>query len=124
MNLRRAFTLIELLVVIALIAILASIANWAIGGMLDKGADSRDLNNLRQIGTAISTFAAENNGRVPNQYVPAPQDGLKRASFMACVDYIINPKAAGIYSWQTNPIWYSKRFAKMPDGQSIPSGQY
>lgn len=122
MNLHRAFTLVELLVVIVLIVILATIANWAIEGILDRSADSRDLNNLKQIGTAISTFAADNNGRIPNQYVKVPGD--TRSSFMACVEHAINPKATGIYTWLTNSLWFSKRFAKMPDGQSVPAGAY
>ena len=119
---RHAFTLVEMLVAIAIIAVLASLAVFGTQSMLEKAADAKDMNNLRQIGTAISTFAGNNNGRVPNQYVQVPGD--TRSSFMACVEHTINPKATGIYTWTTNSLWYSKRFAKMPDGQTVPAGAY
>jgi prepilin-type N-terminal cleavage/methylation domain-containing protein len=89
-SLARAFTLIEILVVVAIIAILAAIAFPVAGGMLDRGADASDLNNLRQIGTAISQFAAENSGRIPNDAVSisgaSATDGTPRSSFMESVD--------------------------------------
>jgi len=125
----RAFTLIETLVVIAIIALLAAIAIPVSGGMLDRGADATDLSNLRQIGTAIGQFAAENNGRIPNRDVPVPGDAQRRESFMECVDRFLPPDGkfsrTSIYNWQRRPIWYSKRFAKMPDGKSFnASSQY
>jgi prepilin-type N-terminal cleavage/methylation domain-containing protein len=123
----RAFTLIEILVVVAIMAILAVIAFPVAGGMLDRGADASDLNNLRQIGTAISQFAAENGGRIPNNVVPiagaAAADGTPRSSFMESVDRFLPPDGKfnpnSIYNWQRRPIWYSQRFAKMPDGKSF-----
>jgi general secretion pathway protein G len=59
------FTLIELLVVIAIIAVLAAIAFPAIGGMLSKGDSVKCVNNLRQIGTGVSMYVADNNGALP-----------------------------------------------------------
>ncbi len=61
-----AFTLVELLVVIAIIAVLAAIAIPALGGMAEKGNSVKCVNNLRQIGGAIGTYAAENNGFLPS----------------------------------------------------------
>lgn len=127
LNKTRAFTLIEILVVVAIIAILAAIAFPVAGGMLDRGADASDLSNLRQIGTAISQFAAENGGRIPNNVVPisgaSAPDGTPRSSFMESVDRFLPPDAkfgnGSIYNWQRRPLWYSKRFAKMPAGKSF-----
>lgn len=120
------FTLIELLVVTAIIAILATLAIPVVSGMLDRGADAADMSNLRQIGTAIGQFAAENAGRIPNNVVPisgaSAPDGTPRASFMESVDRYFPPDAkfakGSIYNWQRRPIWYSKRFAKMPKGKN------
>lgn len=60
-----AFTLIELLVVIGIIAILASLILPAIGSVRTKAESARCASNLRQIGTALMTFAGENNGYFP-----------------------------------------------------------
>jgi general secretion pathway protein G len=57
--------LIELLVVIAIIAILAAIAFPAVGGMMEKGNSAKCVNNLRQIGTGVSMYVADNNGYLP-----------------------------------------------------------
>ncbi len=122
------FTLIEILVVVAIIAILAAISIPAVSSVLDSGASTADMSNLRQIGVAISQFAAENNGRFPNTNIAVPGDPQKRNSFMENVDRSMAPdgkfSATSIYNWQRRPVWFSKRFAKMPDGKTIPAGQY
>jgi general secretion pathway protein G len=63
---RQGFTLIELLVVIAIIAVLAAIAFPAVGGMISKGDSVKCVNNLRQIGTAMGMYVADNNGYLPS----------------------------------------------------------
>jgi prepilin-type N-terminal cleavage/methylation domain-containing protein/prepilin-type processing-associated H-X9-DG protein len=60
-----AFTLIELLVVIAIIAVLAAIALPAYSGMVSKSQGAGCLSNMRQLGTALLSCAAENNGFLP-----------------------------------------------------------
>ena len=64
MNL-RAFTLIELLVVIAIIAILAAMASPAIGPVIERGRSAKCVGNLRQIGTAVQSYVADNDYRFP-----------------------------------------------------------
>jgi prepilin-type N-terminal cleavage/methylation domain-containing protein len=60
------FTLIELLVVIGIIALLASIALPAFSSVQVKAAQTKALNNAKQIGFACKTYGTDNNGQYPN----------------------------------------------------------
>ncbi len=62
-----AFTLIELLVVIAIIAILASIALPVFSSVQERGKQTKDLSNGKQIALALKQFALDNNGEFPNK---------------------------------------------------------
>ena len=62
-----AFTLIELLVVISIIAILAGIALPVFSQVQEKGKQTQDLSNAKQIGLACKLFASDNDGRYPYQ---------------------------------------------------------
>ena len=62
---RRAFTLIELLVVIATIGILVAIATPAFNSVLERAKVTKDLSNLRQIGSATQMYMNDNNGVFP-----------------------------------------------------------
>jgi prepilin-type processing-associated H-X9-DG protein len=61
----HAFTLIELLVVIATIIILFAIATPAFNSVLESAKVTKDLSNLRQIGTAIQTYLNDNDQILP-----------------------------------------------------------
>ena len=55
----RGFTIIELLVVVSIIALLVGILLPAIGRARDQAQLTRSQANLRQLGTAAATYAAE-----------------------------------------------------------------
>jgi len=64
-SIERAFTLIELLVVIATITILVAIALPAFSGVLERAKATKDLSNLRQIGSATQMYMNDNNNVFP-----------------------------------------------------------
>ncbi len=62
---REAFTLIELLTVIAIIAILAAIIIPVVGKVRQSANKSTCASNLRQIGTALANYSADNRDALP-----------------------------------------------------------
>jgi prepilin-type N-terminal cleavage/methylation domain-containing protein/prepilin-type processing-associated H-X9-DG protein len=63
---RLAFTLIELLVVIAIIGILASLLLPALARAKGKASETKCVNNLKQIGIAVTMWGDEHDGRYPS----------------------------------------------------------
>jgi prepilin-type processing-associated H-X9-DG protein len=61
----RAFTLIELLVVIAGITILLGLAVPAMNSAFERAKATKDMSNLRQIGTATQLYMNDNSGVFP-----------------------------------------------------------
>ncbi len=60
-----AFTMVELLVVVAIIALLASLLLGAIQIVRDLAKSTACASNMRQIGVAFETFAADHQGYYP-----------------------------------------------------------
>src|ERR1035437_4033630 len=61
----RAFTLLELLVVIALVAVLMGMLLPTLSAARDQARKALCLNNVKQIGVGIYTYAGENNYCIP-----------------------------------------------------------
>jgi prepilin-type N-terminal cleavage/methylation domain-containing protein len=62
---RGGFTMIEMMVVVLIIAILAGITAVAVNSAKEKARQTDCMSNLRQLGTAIVTYRADNRGRNP-----------------------------------------------------------
>ncbi len=69
----RAFTLVEFLVVISVVVILTSLLMPALSQARRAGDRLRCLNNMRQIGAGLITYADDSNNRIPqSSYINVP----------------------------------------------------
>ena len=64
-NRSPAFTLIEVIIVIAIIAILAALLVPSLNSALERAKSTKDMSNLRQLGTAIQTYLNDNDQVLP-----------------------------------------------------------
>ena len=61
MKKQKGFTLIELLIVVAIIGIIAAIAIPNLLNAIDRGKQKRTMADMRSIGTAVESYAVDNN---------------------------------------------------------------
>jgi prepilin-type processing-associated H-X9-DG protein/prepilin-type N-terminal cleavage/methylation domain-containing protein len=102
------FTLIELLVVIATIAILASLLLPALSRAKAITTSAKCRDNLRQIWTANTVYATDNNGQFPIDYT------MTNTWFVVLKTY----GAGADFDWSTN-VWRMN-----PKGLSCPTAKY
>jgi prepilin-type N-terminal cleavage/methylation domain-containing protein len=111
----RAFTLIELLVVIAIIGILAAMLMPALSKAKNQGAKVTDIDNLKQIMTAVIIYAGDANDLMPWPNWAAgdvDDNGVSRPGWL----YTYDQKAASKpdrYRAQSGVLWKSLGNAKI-----------
>jgi len=69
---QRAFTLLEILVVISIIMILAALLLPTLSSAKAKGKQISCMNNLKQLGLGFQMYAADNEGRLPENTPVGP----------------------------------------------------
>jgi len=69
------FTLVELLTVVAILAVLAAIAFPFARGAMQRAAAAKCIGNLRAMGAAAHSYAAENGGRLPRRIQSSDSSG-------------------------------------------------
>jgi prepilin-type N-terminal cleavage/methylation domain-containing protein/prepilin-type processing-associated H-X9-DG protein len=88
---QHAFTLIELLVVIAIIMTLAALLSPALNQARERGKSISCVNNLKQIGIALTMYSDDHDGYL----VPAEYDASKEGwpSILVRGHYVTSPTA-------------------------------
>jgi prepilin-type N-terminal cleavage/methylation domain-containing protein/prepilin-type processing-associated H-X9-DG protein len=95
----RAFTLVELLVVVAIIGLLAAIGFSAVSGMRSVASKTASVANLKNLSTAIYSFAADNNGTLPkatNTAISPNADGNSASHLQVqLINYLVKDRPSG-----------------------------
>jgi prepilin-type N-terminal cleavage/methylation domain-containing protein len=127
---RPGFTLMEILVVIAIIVVLAAIAFPIYGRIRSKGNMANALQTMKNLSTAIGTFAAQYNGEFPAedakgkegwQLVAAPE--AEKAWYNA-LPKVMGAKPVGDFAREhREAAFYSKENVLFLPGAQYPEGK-
>ena len=78
----KGFTLIELLIVVAIIGIIAAIAIPNLLNAIDRGKQKRTMADMRSIGTAVESYAVDNNVYPTLNTIVALQTIIQTGAYM------------------------------------------
>ena len=92
----KGFTLIELLIVVAIIGIIAAIAIPNLLNAIDRGKQKRTMADMRSIGTAIESYAVDNN------FYPKSMANAGSATISGFVSPIYMKTVPTTDGWQNN----------------------
>lgn len=101
---RKGFSLVELLVVITIIAILSVVAYTAVGGQTTKAKDSRRMQDLTTIQTALEIFFAD-KGEYPTKLDNGTNDQTGSATDLVpkyMPKMALDPVTLKEYTYKTN----------------------
>lgn len=82
-----AFTLVELLVVIAVLAVIVALQLPVLANTQAKVQRVNCSGNLKQVGIAFRTWAANNNGRMPMQVPRASRGAMEAVGFASTASW-------------------------------------
>ncbi len=98
---RSAFTLVELLVVIAIIALLMAILLPALSRARYIAKLTVDTSNLKQVGTLVAAYQADNEGLVPvlaNRFTPIAAGWPAKSRLLSVALYRYSPETRNLPS--------------------------
>jgi prepilin-type processing-associated H-X9-DG protein/prepilin-type N-terminal cleavage/methylation domain-containing protein len=113
-NSKQGFSITELLVVISTVAILSAILFPVLAKVREDDKQTRCLNNLKQISTAVSMYAQDNGGWVTADNIPAKgasvkwSDALYKGGYLKSMDVTVCPSYPP-YNWKSGNLTYGWR---------------
>ncbi len=113
-----AFTLVEMLVVLAIVAVLATLIIPGVQTAVYQSKKTRSIGNLRLMGSALMTYAADNDGKlIEGALTPIYQKTRPKFwynvldAYMGGTDYTMEgQRRPERPSWQKDPLKVFKMF--------------
>jgi len=124
------FTVMEILVVIAIIVVLAAIAFPIYGRIKSKANMGHATNIMRQLGSAVGAYAAQNNGELPAEDTKGKDDwqviGQPEAdkAWYNSLPKVMNAKPVGDFARERREAaFYTKENVLFLPGAQYPEGK-